>query len=428
MKASLLSNINWYILDNLVRLGSGFFVGVWLARHLGPEDYGTLVYILSIAVLLTGLCKMGLEGVIAKDVATASDREVNEILRAGLWLRLAATFVFSIFWIAWLFWWQPPPLIFMALTAMTLSEIPRAFECAESVLSAQMRGRDVALCKITHALTLGTLRVIAILFDCDLKVFVWVCALEGLLIGLIYSLVGARNFSHLFRWPAIQLCWSLGARGLPLIFTLIFALIYTRTDQIFLHHFLGPEAVGIYGVGIKLAEAIMFLPSIIMVATFPSLVKAHEEGGNPLISKLERLYRYTFYSGVSVLVLFLLGGPAILDTLYGEDYRRSAEVLVWHALSLPFAFLAVVSSRWYLLNDLQWFQFFRGALTAALNIGINYYLVPIYGVYGAVASTFVSFLVAAIFYDAVFQVTRPLFFIKLRSIFFIPIKPRFISS
>jgi O-antigen/teichoic acid export membrane protein len=428
VKPSILSNINWYIVENVIRVGSGFFVGVWVARHLGPAEYGVLVYILSVAVLFTGLCKMGLDGVIAKDVATASDEEVNETLRAALWLRLAGTVTFSIFWVGWLLWWQPPPIIFMALTAMTVSEIPRAFECTESVLSAQMRGSDVALCKISYVLTLGMLRVTAILLDSDLKVFVWVCALEGVLIGLIYLVVSARNFNLLFRWPRIQVCWSLGARGLPLIFTLLFSLIYTRTDQIFLHYFLGPEAVGIYGVGIKLAEAIMFLPSIIMVATFPSLVRAQKEGGHLLILKLEKLYRYTFYSGVSVLFLFLLVGPAVLDILYGDDYQRSTEVLVWHALSLPFAFLAVVSSRWYLLNDLQWFQFFRGALTAALNIGINYYLVPTYGIYGAVASTFVSFLVAAIFYDAIFKVTRPLFFIKLRSIFFIPTKLKFIVS
>ena len=35
------SNIAWLFLDKLVKFTMGFFVAAYLARYLGPTDYGT---------------------------------------------------------------------------------------------------------------------------------------------------------------------------------------------------------------------------------------------------------------------------------------------------------------------------------------------------------------------------------------------------
>jgi PST family polysaccharide transporter len=37
---AILSNSGWLFTDKILRLGVGLFVGVWIARYLGPEQYG----------------------------------------------------------------------------------------------------------------------------------------------------------------------------------------------------------------------------------------------------------------------------------------------------------------------------------------------------------------------------------------------------
>ena len=41
------ANTSWLIAEKIFRLAVGLFVGVWVARFLGPEQFGTLSYALS---------------------------------------------------------------------------------------------------------------------------------------------------------------------------------------------------------------------------------------------------------------------------------------------------------------------------------------------------------------------------------------------
>jgi|GEM_PF-5865723 len=36
----ILDNIGWLFLDKVLRMGVGLLVGVWVARYLGPEQFG----------------------------------------------------------------------------------------------------------------------------------------------------------------------------------------------------------------------------------------------------------------------------------------------------------------------------------------------------------------------------------------------------
>ncbi|RPI33951.1 MAG: flippase, partial [Nitrospiraceae bacterium] len=37
---NVISNTGWQFADNLLRMGVGLFVGIWVARYLGPGQYG----------------------------------------------------------------------------------------------------------------------------------------------------------------------------------------------------------------------------------------------------------------------------------------------------------------------------------------------------------------------------------------------------
>ncbi|WP_242479729.1 oligosaccharide flippase family protein [Lamprobacter modestohalophilus] len=47
----IVDNIGWLFIDKLLRMGVGLFVGVWVARYLGPEQFG----LLNFAPAFTGL-------------------------------------------------------------------------------------------------------------------------------------------------------------------------------------------------------------------------------------------------------------------------------------------------------------------------------------------------------------------------------------
>lgn len=64
----ILGNIGWLSLDKVLRMGFGLFVSVWIARYLGPEQFGQLSYAMAFVALFGAIATMGLPGILVRDL------------------------------------------------------------------------------------------------------------------------------------------------------------------------------------------------------------------------------------------------------------------------------------------------------------------------------------------------------------------------
>jgi O-antigen/teichoic acid export membrane protein len=81
-------NIGWLFFDKFIRLGVGLVVGVWVARYLGPEQYGTLNYALAFVGIFSALGSMGIEGIVVRDIVQKPEKKY-EILSSAFILKLS---------------------------------------------------------------------------------------------------------------------------------------------------------------------------------------------------------------------------------------------------------------------------------------------------------------------------------------------------
>ena len=84
-----LNNSTWLIADKVVRILVGFSVGIWMARYLGPESFGVFSYVLVYSAVLGGVAKLGLDGIVLKELLAKPER-VAEILGTAFWLKVAS--------------------------------------------------------------------------------------------------------------------------------------------------------------------------------------------------------------------------------------------------------------------------------------------------------------------------------------------------
>src|SRR5262245_58349048 len=84
----ILDNIGWLVVDKLIHLGLGLVVGVWVARYLGPKQYGLINYALAFVGLFGTFATLGLNSIVVRDLV----REPNN---AALTLGSAATLQFA---------------------------------------------------------------------------------------------------------------------------------------------------------------------------------------------------------------------------------------------------------------------------------------------------------------------------------------------
>ena len=60
-------NTSWLMVEHFLRIIASLFVGIWLAKYLGPDQYGLFSYAQSFVLpLFSVLATLGLDGIIVK--------------------------------------------------------------------------------------------------------------------------------------------------------------------------------------------------------------------------------------------------------------------------------------------------------------------------------------------------------------------------
>lgn len=62
-KEKIVRNLFWSVIGKIVTLAGGLFVGIIIARHLGPSQYGMMNYVISFVFLFQIFATLGLDNI-----------------------------------------------------------------------------------------------------------------------------------------------------------------------------------------------------------------------------------------------------------------------------------------------------------------------------------------------------------------------------
>ncbi|MCI0564023.1 MAG: polysaccharide biosynthesis C-terminal domain-containing protein [Nitrososphaera sp.] len=137
------------------------------------------------------------------------------------------------------------------------------------------------------------------------------------------------------------------------------------------------------------------------------------------MQRFQRLYDLMIWLALVIAIPTVLVSRGLVHSLYGPDYAAASTVLALHIWAAVFVFLGVATSKWYLAENMHFDLFQRTLVGAVLNIVLNFFLIPRYGINGAAIATLISQAWAAYFHDFLDPATRRLFYMKSRSLFFV---------
>ena len=86
------SNMSWLFAENTLRLVAGLLVGVYVARYLGPSQFGGLSYAISFAGLFGAISDLGLEGIVVRNLVAFPEKR-DLYLGTAFWLKLTGSFI-----------------------------------------------------------------------------------------------------------------------------------------------------------------------------------------------------------------------------------------------------------------------------------------------------------------------------------------------
>ena len=404
---NVLGNMGWLFADRIVRMGIGLLVGVWVARYLGPEQFGLLSYAYAFVALFSALSTMGLDSIVVREIVRDPSRE-EEVLGSTFLLKVIGGVSSLCLVIGCITFLRPPdPTTRLLVSIIAVGMVFQAFDTIDYWFQSQILSKYAVYAKNTAFLIASIGKVVLILSKGSVLSFAVVGIVESI-IGSIGLVLAYKKTGHNIKnWRARRAtAGSLFKDSWPLMLSGVMIMIYMRIDQVMLGMMVGSKEVGVYSVAVQLSEAWYFLPISIVSSVYPSIIEAKKTSDSLFIERLQKLYKLMSFTGYCIAIPVTFFGGYVLEILYGKEYLAAKPMLIALIWSILFTNLGVARSSFLATMNWNKLHFFTVLGGCFLNIIINILLIPLYGGFGAAVASCVSYWFAA--HGACF-LYRPLF-------------------
>lgn len=412
----ILGNTGWLFFDKILRMGMGLLVGVWVARYLGPEQFGLFNYAAAIVALFTAIASLGLNSIVVRDLvknpeeanSTLGTAFLLQLIGAGMALSLAAIAVSAM---------RPGDETAMFIVAIFgFAMLFKPTDVVRYWFESRVQSKYTVWIENTTFLIFSAIKVVLIFNAAELISFVWIVLAEAAMVALLLLAIYSHQGNKIRAWEyKLSRAKSLLSDSWPLILSGLAATLYMRIDQIMLGQLVGDEAVGVYSAAVRVSEVWYFIPMTIVASVFPSIIEAKKKSHELYQQRLKNLFELMVILALALALPISFMSEWIMAILYGQGYSDSAQVLVIHVWTGLFVFSGVASSRWFIVENLQKYTFYRTLAGCLVNIGLNFLLIPKYGPIGSAWASVISQAVASMFFNVFSARTRPVFYMQIQA-------------
>ncbi|MEF2154769.1 flippase [Luteimonas sp. FXH3W] len=415
--ARIIDNLGWLLLDKLLRMVGGLLVGVWVARYLGPEQFGLFNYASAFVVLFTAIAVLGLNPIIVRELVQHPEHE-GAVLGTGFVLQLIGSLV-ALTLMTVLIWLlrENDEVVRYIVVIMGIGMVIKSADVIRYWFEAHVISRYTVWTDNAAFVLASVAKVYLILNGGRLVDFAWVALGEIVVATVLLVFVFLKINRQRAGWRVVKTHASaLLGRSWPLLLSGLTITIYMKIDQIMLGQLADDREVGIFSAALRISEIWYFLPMIVVTSVYPSLLRSDQADGARFDRDMLRLLRALVVMALMVALPIWLLADQIIELLYGESFRGAAPVLAIHIWTSVFVFLGVAGGRWYVVKGLERLTFARTLLAACLNVALNLKLIPLWGAVGAAVASLVAQAMSGVLFNAFTARTRPLFFLQCRSL------------
>jgi len=411
-----LTNTGWMFAEKFFRLGIAFLVGIYVVRYLGPDNFGILSYAVSFVGLFATISTLGLDSIVVRELVKNPNRR-DELLGSVFYLRIIGAAIAITLTIITVFVLQESYFNILLITIIVTSTVFQSLNVIEYYFQARVESKFNVYVQSTSLLLASIIKAFMVLLSAPLIYFAIVYVLEFVFLSAGYFIVYKVNHLRIRDWRfKAATAVSLIKDAWPLIFSGVVIAVYMKIDQVMIKNMLNTTEVGFYAAAVKLAEAWYFIPMAICTSLFPAIINAKQINETVYLNRMQKLYDLlaTISIGIAVIITFL--SEFIITIIFGARYLPAASVLTIYIWAGVPVFLGVASSQYLINENLTKLAFYRTFVGMIINVILNIFLIPIYGINGSAAATLISYTLS-VFAIGLFKNTRQQLKFMLYSLF-----------
>lgn len=387
----IITNISWLLIEKLIKLVTTIAVGLWIARYLGPSQFGQLNYSIAYVALFSAFVSLGLDNIVVKELVR--NKKVTDTLLGTTFILKICGFIVTLFiLVISLSFIEVAILTKILILIIYFGNIGTFFNVIDLWYQHQVASKLPVYARSASLIICALINIVLILNKANLMYFAIITATELIISSIGFILIYKISQKKINNWKFSSF-WAkkLLKDSWPLIISSLAITIYMRIDQIMLGNLYNNEEVGVYSVAVKLAELWYFIPMIFINSWFPVLVAYKERNQEEFIRKVQQIYDLMSLIAYAIAIPVTFIAPYIIKTLYGPEYSAASPVLCLYIWIGLFVNLGVARSSFLNANNWNQYQLISSVSGCIINIVLNLFLIPKYGAVGATVASLFSY-------------------------------------
>ncbi|MCF7843482.1 flippase [Candidatus Gracilibacteria bacterium] len=386
-------NMGWMFFAKIGSMVITFLATAYIARNLGPTNYGQLSYAISFVSLFSFIASLGIDQILYRDLIKEPEKR-NELLGSAIGLRAIASIMAVIAIAVTTLLISDKDVSIFLIFIISLSPLLGSFQLLSYEFQSEVKSKHTSILVLLVVLTLNILKIVTILLNGGVIYLAFIVLLEPLFysVGYIYlkeKIYGDIGKLKLSKTTAISILKD----SYPLIFASAFYLIYARIDQVMLKHMINSEAVGLYDAAVRISEVSYFVPQILIVSLLPAIINAKKTSSELYYARTKKLILTLLSTSFILAFITTILSKNLILIIFGAGFLGAIPILHIYVWSNIGASLNSMTQQILITENLTRFVSITTFFGMIINVTLNIILIPKYGVSGAAFATLISYMI-----------------------------------
>ncbi|AKB27590.1 Membrane protein involved in the export of O-antigen, teichoic acid lipoteichoic acids [Methanosarcina siciliae T4/M] len=384
----LARNSGFLFLNGITTNILSLFAMLYIARYLGPGDYGIYSFAFAFIYFFSFIPDMGVHQILVREAAKDPEK-AGKLIGNGTIMKFFLAFVALLLAFILINVIDFPSSTKNALYIASLGLLISGTGAYGIIYEAKLRMEYSLFFNLLSRICLLTFIFLAAANHSGLNVFVLASVSATLVHNLLMVLFSKKLVKVSFEID-ISLIKQLLKEAIPIAVASIFTVVYFKIDVLMLSFLRGDVEVGFYSAAYRLTDALVFLPAAFTTSTFPLMSKYFKDSFDSFSFAYARTFKYLFAGGLLIAVIVTFASEKIILTFYGPEYQESVvalQILIW---ATAITFISVLISSTCVSSGNQQIISKTSILAAFLNVVLNLILIPSNGYVGAAIATVLS--------------------------------------
>lgn len=396
-------NTGWVLVGKFSTMAISFIATLYIARNLGPTNFGELSYAISFTGLFSFIASIGIDAVLYRELIKHPELR-PKLMGTAIFIKLCSSlFAVTIVTLSALLF-SPKDVSFILVCVLSASFIFNAFNSITTEFGAIVQNKGISLASIVITLILNIAKILTMFWGGGVIYLTLILLAESIMYAGAFLFLHTRTFGSLSELSFDKVI----AKGLiydawPFILSSACAVVYARIDQVMLKNIIDATAVGLYDSAVRLTELWYFIPTIIAGSLFPAIVLSKSHSASMYKRRTVALFGLVSLIAIVATLLIYLLAPQIITTIYGQSFTGAIPILQIYVWTILPTFIIIIANQILLAENARVLLFTSALLGMISNVVSNLILIPKYQASGAAFATVLSSFIVLSFLISVYS-------------------------